>query len=81
MSERDSGILAAVARWLLGDSGLSEFLWGELMQTATYLLNWVPHLALGMVTPHKTHQSRIRIVSARVFVHEERSTGRLAAKA
>ena len=38
-NERAGRTLAAMVRCLLTDSGLPNFLWGELMQTAVYLSN------------------------------------------
>ena len=87
VSERDGGILAAMTRCLLKDSGLPPFLWGELMFTAAYLLNRVPHSALGMVTPYKklygkdANLSHLRVIGARAFVHVETHTKKMADKA
>ena len=57
------------------DSGLQLFLWGELMMTAPYICNPIPHSALSMETPYKklygkeADLSHLRIISARAFIH------------
>ena len=38
---------------MLVDPGVSHFVWGELMQTAVYVSNRVPHAALADETPYK----------------------------
>ncbi|CAM9874569.1 unnamed protein product, partial [Sphacelaria rigidula] len=87
VSERDGGILAPMTRCLLKDSELPPFLWGELMFTAAYLLNRVPHSALDMVTPYKklygndANLSHLRVIGARAFVHVEIHTKKMAEKA
>ena len=48
MSERVGGTLAGMVRFMLADSGLPTFLWGELMFTAAYVGNRAPHSALNM---------------------------------
>ena len=46
-NERTGRAIAGIMRCLLVDSGLPHFLWGELMQTAVYVSNRVPHAALA----------------------------------
>ena len=64
-----------MVRCMLVDSGLPPFLWGELMMTASYLCNRIPHSALEMETPYKMlygkygDLSYIRIIGARAFVY------------
>ena len=50
-NERAGRTIAGIVRCLLVDSGLPHFLWGELMQTAVYVSNRVPHAALANETP------------------------------
>ena len=79
--------LAAIVRCLLTDSGLSNFLWGGLMQTAVYLINTVPHAALGNITPFRALYGKdadlghLRAMGARAFVHVETRTRKLDPKA
>lgn len=88
ISERDGGILAAMTRCLLKDTGLSSFLWSKLLFTAAYLLNnRVPHSALGITTPYKklyaveADISHLRVIEARAFVNVESQTKTMADKA
>ena len=87
MSERVGGTLAAMVRCMLADSGLPTFLWGELMFTAAYVGNRVPHSALNMQSPYKMLKGTepdlriLRVIGARAFVHIERRTKKLALKA
>ncbi|CAB1108749.1 unnamed protein product [Ectocarpus sp. CCAP 1310/34] len=59
---------------LLTDSGFPKFLWGELMQTAVYLSNRVPHAALGNITPYNAlygkdvNLGHLRAIGARAFL-------------
>ena len=56
------------------DSGLTPFLWGELMMAASYIFNRVLHSAL-METPCKelygkdANRSNLKIIGVRAFVH------------
>ena len=52
-NEREGRTIAGIVSSLLVDSGLPHFLWGELMQTAVYMSNRVPHAALANETPYK----------------------------
>ena len=69
--------LAAMVHCLLTDSGLPDFLWGELMQTTLNLSNMVPHAALGNITLYKplydkdANLEHFRAIGARAFVHVE----------
>ena len=73
-------MLAAMVRCLLTDSGLPNFLWGELLQTAVYLSNRVPRTALGNITSYKALYGKdanlgyLRTIGARAFVHLETHT-------
>ena len=64
-----------MVRCMLVDSGLPHFLWRELMMTASYLCNRIPHSALKLETPYKmlygkdADLSHFRIMEARAFVH------------
>ena len=83
MSERDGRTLAGITRCLLVDSGLSKFLWGELMFTAPYLANRTPHSALNMGTPYKALRGKeatlqhLKTIGSRAFVHVETHTKKL----
>lgn len=63
-----------MVRCLLVDSGFPSQLSGELVLTANYLCNRIPHSALQMKTPHKVlygkdaGPSHLKIIGARVFV-------------
>ena len=80
MSERVGRTLAAMVRWMLVDSGLPKFLWGELMFTAAFLGNRAPHAAIDMQSPYKMLNGtepdlrRLRVIGARAFVHIETHT-------
>ncbi|CAM9664076.1 unnamed protein product, partial [Sphacelaria rigidula] len=86
-NERLGRTLAGVVRCMLSDSGLPHFLRGELMQTATYLINRVPHSALNDETPFKAlyakeaYVGHFRTVGARAFVHVETHTKKLEPRA
>ena len=75
VSERVGWTLCSMARWLLVDSGLPPKLWGDLMLTAAYLCNRLPHSRLDMETPFKrlygkeANLSHLKIIGARTFVH------------
>ncbi|CAB1120117.1 unnamed protein product [Ectocarpus sp. CCAP 1310/34] len=85
-NERAGRTLAAMVRCILTDSGLPQFLWGQLMQTAAYLSNRVPHAALGNITPYKAlygkdaNLGHLRAIGARAFVHVETHTRNLDSK-
>ena len=78
--------LAAIIRCLHKDSGLPNFLWEELMQTAVYLSNRVPHAALGNTTPYRAlygkdaNLGQLRAIGGRAFVHVETNTRKLDPK-
>ncbi|CAM9595151.1 unnamed protein product, partial [Sphacelaria rigidula] len=86
LSERVGSTLAAMVRYMLADSGLPTFLWGQLMFTAAYLANRSPHSALDMQSPHKMLKGtepdlkHLRVIGARTFVHIERHTSKHALK-
>ena len=52
-SERVGRTLCGMVRCILVDNGFSPFLWGELMMTASYFWNRIPHSALKMETAYK----------------------------
>ena len=64
-----------MVRCLLVDNGLPPKLWGELMLTAAYLCNRMPHSGLDMETPfkrlysQKANLSHLKIIDVRAFVH------------
>ena len=78
--------LAAKVRCLLTGLRLPNFLWGELMQTAVYLSNRVPHTALGNITPYKALYGKdadlgqLRAIEARTSVRVESHTRTLDPK-
>ncbi|CAN0453265.1 unnamed protein product, partial [Ectocarpus sp. 12 AP-2014] len=82
-NEHAARTLAAMVRCLLTDSGLPQFLCGELVQTAVYLSNRVPHEALENITPYKAlygkdaNLGHPRAIGARAFVHVETQTCKL----
>ena len=51
ISERDGRTIMNMTRCLLVDTGLPKFLWAELCETATYLINRAPHSALNGTHP------------------------------
>lgn len=77
MSEHPGRILAAIPRCLLVNSGLPTFFWEELMWTATYLPNLIPHSTHDMAAPYKARFGkeadlpRLRTTGTRAFLHIE----------
>ena len=75
VSERVGWTLCSITHCLLADSGLPPKLWEELMLTAAYLCNRLPHSRLDMETPFKrlygkeSNLSYLKIIGARAFVH------------
>ena len=75
VSERVGRTLCSMVCCLLVDSGLPPKLWGELMLTAAYPCNRMPHSGLDRETPFKrlygkeTSSSHFKIIGARAFVH------------
>ncbi|CAB1118025.1 unnamed protein product [Ectocarpus sp. CCAP 1310/34] len=86
-NERAGRTVLNVVRCLLADSTLPNFLWGELIQTAVYLSNRVPHAALQNGTPYKAlygkdaYLGHLRVIGSRAFVHEETHTRKLEHRA
>ena len=86
-NERIGRTLFGVVRCLLADSGLPHFLGGELIQTAVYVRNRVPHSAMSNVTPYKTLHGKetslghLRAIGASAFVHVETRTRKLEPRA
>ena len=54
MSERDGRTIMNMVRCILIDTGLPKFLWGELCETAAYLINRFPHRSLNGRSPYST---------------------------
>ena len=52
-NERAGRTIAGIVRCVLVESGLPHFLWGELVQTAVYVSNRVPHAALANEATYK----------------------------
>ena len=73
--------------YMLADSGMPTFLWGELMFTVAYVGNRVPHSALNKQSPYKILKETepdlriLRDIGARAFIHIERRTKKLTLKA
>ena len=86
MSGRVGRTLAAQVRCTLTDSGLPEFLWGELMFTTAFLGNRAPHSAIVMQSPYKLLRGTepdlrlLRVIGARAFVHIEMHSQKLELK-
>eukprot|EP00752_Nemacystus_decipiens_P002765 g2583.t1 len=87
ISERDGRIIVGVIRCLLQGSNLPGWLWGEVCCTAVYLVNRLPHSALGFHTPYfkmfgeQAALSHLRVVGARAFVHYEHHREKLQDRA
>ena len=83
VSERDGWTLAQITRSLMKDGNFPPSLWGELIFTAAYLSNRLPHSALGGATPYfRMHNKEadllgLRTIGVRAFVHRETCTGNL----
>lgn len=87
LSERDGRTLANVAQCLLKDGGFPQFLWGEILFTAAYINNSVPHTARRQKTPYRrlvgqeANLRHLRANGARAFVNVQTHTKKLDAKA
>ena len=53
VSDHVGRTLCGMVRCVLLDSGHPPFLWGEVLMTASYLFNRIPHSVLKKETPHK----------------------------
>ena len=77
VSERVGWTLCSMVCCLLVDSGLPPKLWEELILTAAYLCNRMPHSGFDMETPFKrvygkeANLSHLKIIGTRAFVHIE----------
>ena len=87
VSERDGRTILNMTRCILIDTGLPKFLWGEICETAVFLINRSPHRALEGNTPYsrlfgkEADLSGLRAIGARAFVHKERQGNKLEEKA
>ena len=87
MSERDGRTIMNMTRCILIDTGLPKFLWGEISETAVFLINRSPHRAIGGSSPYsrlfnkEPDLSGLRAIGARAFVHRERHVNKLEEKA
>ena len=76
-----------MTRCLLNEAHLPKPLWGEIASTAVFLVNRLPHAAIGGDTPyHRMFEkhadlSFLRIIGTRAFVHVEGYTTKLQPKA
>ena len=74
--------LCVMVRCMRVDSGLLQFLWGELMMTVSCICNRIPHSALNVETPYNNlygkddDLSHLKIIGARAFVHIKKKQGR-----
>ena len=79
--------LANMMRCFLPDSGLPKFPCGELMQTAVFLSNRIPHATLADKTPYMAlygkdaYLGHLRAIGARAFVHVETHVKKLENRA
>lgn len=75
LSERFNRTVVERARCLLFESDLDKSFWGEAVNTAVYLMNRMPAVSLGMMTPFekwtgkKPDLSYVRIFGSKVMVH------------
>ena len=87
ISERDGRTIMGVTRCLLRGANLPGWLWGEVCCTAVYLVNRLPHSALGFETPYfkmlgkQAVLSHLRVVGARAFVHYEQHRDKIQDRA
>ncbi len=87
VSERDGRTILDMTRCILIDTGLPKFLWGEICETAVFLINRSPHRAIGGTSPYaklfgkEPDLSGLRTIGARAFVHKERYGNKLEEKA
>ena len=63
-------------RCILIDTGMPKFLWGEICETTTHIINRSPYRALGGRSPYSQlyknpDMSSLLIFGARAFVHKE----------
>jgi transposase InsO family protein len=66
-------------RALIFESGFPANMWGQLLDTATWLYNRTVHLGIGNVTPYEKYTSRppklndVRIVGFRCYVYKTKT--------
>ena len=84
VSERNGlTLVAQITRCLMKDGNFPPSLWGELIFTAAYLSNRLPHSALGGATPYSRMHNKeadlsgLRAIGVRAFVHREVYTRKL----
>ena len=86
-NERAGRTIVNIVRCFLADSGLPNFLWGELWQTAVFLSNRSLHAALDNGTPYTAlygkdaYLGHLQVIGSRAFVHHETYTKRLEHRA
>eukprot|EP00903_Cladosiphon_okamuranus_P021627 g19885.t1 len=87
VSERDGRTILDMTRCILIDTGLPKFLWGEICETAVFLINRSPHRAIGGTSPYaklfgkEPDLSGLRAIRVRAFMHKERYGNKLEEKA
>ena len=83
VSERDGRTIMDMTRCSLNEAHLPKTLWGEIASTAVFLINRLPHPAIGGDTPYHrmfgkhADLSFLRIIGTRAFVHVEGYTTKL----
>ncbi|KAK2414048.1 putative mitochondrial protein [Trifolium repens] len=92
VAERKNRHLLEVARALLFSSKVPNYLWGEAVLTAAYLINRMPSKVLNFQTPIDTFKECfpstrvstdliLKIFGCTAFVHEHKNVGKLEPRA
>lgn len=92
VAERKNRHLLEVARALLFSSKVPNYLWGEAVLTAAYLINRMPSKVLNFQTPINTFKEcfpstrvstdlTLKIFGCIAFVHEHKNVGKLEPRA
>jgi hypothetical protein len=75
VAERRMGIIVTIARSMLIHGNLPQFLWGEAISHATFLMNILPSTTLSGDTPYRLwHQehpdyARLRVFGCAAYAH------------
>lgn len=65
-------------RALLFESGFPDMMWGQLIETATYIYNRSVHSSIGFLTPFEKYHGKppkvahLRIIGSRVYVYKNK---------
>jgi hypothetical protein len=92
VAERKNRHLLEVARALLFSSKVPNYLWGDAVLTAAYLINRMPSKVLNFQTPINTFKEclpstrfstdlTLKIFGCTAFVHEHKNVGKLEPRA